>query len=55
MVREESERGVGPLSAQFPEQRELNSDTAHQIMVELELNTEANVTNLREWAGRKGL
>lgn len=49
-IREESERGVGPLSTQFPEQRELNSETAHHIMSELELSTETNVDNLREWA-----
>ncbi|KAL3505652.1 hypothetical protein ACH5RR_031034 [Cinchona calisaya] len=52
MVRDESERGVGPLSAQFPEQRELNSETARQIIVQLELDAETNVNNLREWAGR---
>lgn len=51
-VREESERGVGPLSTQFPEQRVINSTTAHHIMVELELSTERNVDNLREWAER---
>ena len=51
-IREESERGVGPLSTLFPEQRELNSDTAHHIMAELELSTEITVNNLREWAER---
>jgi hypothetical protein len=48
-IREESERGVGPLSILFPEQRELYSDTAHHIMADLELSTETNVNNLREW------
>lgn len=51
-IRSESERGVGPLSTQFPDQRELNSEAAHQIMVELELSTESSVENLREWAER---
>ncbi|GAB2236546.1 hypothetical protein Droror1_Dr00028332 [Drosera rotundifolia] len=49
-IREESDRGVGTLSTQFPEQRELNSETAHHRMSELELSTETNVDNLPEWA-----
>jgi hypothetical protein len=48
-IREESERGVGPLSILFPEQRELYSDTSAHIMADLELSTETNVNNLREW------
>jgi len=50
-LRKESERGVGPLSTLFPEQRELNSRTAHFIMeTDLELSPETNVDTLRECA-----
>lgn len=49
-VREYSEKGRGPLSTMFPSQREVNSETAHHIMGELELSTETNVQNLQEWA-----
>lgn len=48
-IRQESERRMGPLSTQFPEQRELNSEIAHHILVELELSTETDIKNLREW------
>ena len=51
-VREESERGVGPLSTQFPEQRELNSNVASCLMESLELDSELNPTAIREWIER---
>ncbi|KAL3524560.1 hypothetical protein ACH5RR_012932 [Cinchona calisaya] len=52
MVGDESERKVNPLSAHFLKQRDLNSETARQIIVKLELDAETNVSNLREWARR---
>ncbi|KAL3507058.1 hypothetical protein ACH5RR_032440 [Cinchona calisaya] len=35
-----------------PLSKELNSETARQIIVQLELDAETNVNNLREWVGR---
>ena len=51
-VRAASERGWGRLSILFPEQRELNSEVAHNIMAQLELPQETNTGSLREWAER---
>ncbi|CAK7324947.1 unnamed protein product [Dovyalis caffra] len=51
-IRAESERGRGPLSTQFPEQREFNSEAAHNLMAQLELSGETDTDSLREWAER---
>lgn len=51
-IREESERGVGPLSKQFSDQGELNSGIAHHIMDDLEISAETNIDSLHEWAER---
>ncbi|KAL5140479.1 hypothetical protein HKD37_U058069 (mitochondrion) [Glycine soja] len=51
-VREESEKGVGPLTKLFPEQREINSSVALLIMEQLEITSEIGVENLREWISR---
>nr|UBY46620.1 hypothetical protein [Glycine max] len=51
-VREESEKGVGPLTILFPEQREINSSVALLIMDQLEITSEIDVENLREWINR---
>ena len=51
-VREESERGVGPLSAQFPEQKELNSNVSSKLMESLEIDSERNPATIREWIER---
>jgi len=49
-VRVESEKGMGPLSILFPQQRQINSQTAHYILRELELSTETDTGLLRQWA-----
>lgn len=36
----------------MPERRELDSDTAHHLMVMLEISEETDTESLREWADR---
>ena len=48
-VREESEKGIGPLTTLFPEQRTLNSEVARHIIDSLELSSENDPDNIREW------
>lgn len=51
-VREESEKGIGPLTTLFPEQRTLNSEVARHIMRSLEICSENDTDNIREWLRR---